>query len=306
MLSKRLCCVSVLSGLAVTLCGCPRPTAETVSVDAATIEAARNVLEKGVASGGGAATVALAEPQGWATVTGKFTLAGTAPTNPSLTIDKDVEVCRAGGTEDKVVMIGPGNGIQNVLIYVSSKIPDDNPAWIHPSYEEVRTAEVTFDQKDCVFLDRVGVMWTPQTMIILNSDSVLHNTNLASTYGAKSINPTVPPGARVPYQPGAASTRGPFPVSCSIHPWMSASMMVCENPYFAVTGEDGSFTIENVPAGEGLELEFRVWHEKPTFIKDEVSVNGTTTKWKRGTFKQKLNVGDTLTLNVAMDAAVFN
>ena len=81
-------------------------------------------------------------------------------------------------------------------------------------------------------------------------------------------------------------------------------MMVCENPYFAVTGEDGSFTISNVPAG--VDLEFRVWHEKPTFIKDEVSVNDKPTKWKRGAFKEKLDDGGTLTLNVVMDAAVFN
>ena len=305
MLSKRLCYLSVLSALAVALCGCPRQTAETVSVDAGTIEVVRQVLESGVSSGG-AAEVALAKPTGWATVTGKFTLSGAAPTNPTLTIDKDTEICRAGGTEDKVVMIGPGNGIQNVLIYVSSKVPDGDPAWIHESYEQARSAEVEFDQKSCVFLDRIGAMWWPQTLKVLNSDPVGHNTKLDSTFGAKSDNLTVPAGGSVPYVPGAASSRGPFPVSCSIHPWMSASMMVCENPYFAVTAEDGSFTIENVPAGEGVELEFRVWHEKPTFIKDGVTVDGTPAKWKRGTFKQKLNAGDTLELNVVLDAAVFN
>lgn len=286
------------------LCGCPRQTAERLSVDADTIDTVRKVLEAGVASSG-AAEVALAEPTGWATVTGKFTLSGTAPANPTLTIDKDTAVCRAGGTENRVVVIGPGNGIQNVLIYVSSKVPNDNPAWIHESYEKVRTAEVTFDQKNCVFLSRVGVMWAPQTMMVKNSDSVGHNTKLDSTFGAKSENFTVPansPG--IAYLPGGASTRGPFPVSCSIHPWMIASMMVCENPYFAVTAEDGSFTIENVPAG--VELEFRVWHEKPSFIRDEVSVNGSPTKWKRGAFKHKSEDGDTLTLNVVMDAAVFN
>jgi hypothetical protein len=303
MLSKRLCCASLLSGLALMLCGCPRQTADRVSVDANTIEAVRQVLESGVESGGSAA-VALAEPTGWATVTGKFTLSGTAPANPTVTISKDAEVCRAGGTEDRVVVIGPGNGVQNVLIYISSKVPNDNPAWIHESYAAVRTAEVPFDQKNCVFLNRVGVMWASQTLKVLNSDPVGHNTKLDSTYGAKSDNLTVPAGGSVPYVPGAASTRGPFPVSCSIHPWMSASMMVCENPYFAVTGEDGSFTISNVPAG--VDLEFRVWHEKPTFIKDEVSVNDKPTKWKRGAFKEKLDDGGTLTLNVVMDAAVFN
>lgn len=303
MLSKQLCCITLTSGLALLLCGCPRPTAENALVDAPTIEAVRKVFEKGVGSGG-AAEVALADPTGWATVSGKFTLTGEAPANPTLTIDKDTEVCRAGGTEDRVLLIGPGNGIQNVLIYVSSKVPDDDPKWIHESYAANREAEVTFDQKNCVFLSRIGTMWAPQTLRVLNSDPIGHNTKLDSTFGAKSDNLTVPANGSVPYVPGGASSRGPFPVSCSIHPWMRASMMVCENPYFAVSAEDGSFKIENVPAG--VELEFRVWHEKPTFIKEEVNVNGAPKKWKRGTFSEKLNDGDTLTLDVVMDAAVFN
>lgn len=294
----------MLCGLALMLGACKRPIAEEVSVSTDTINAVRDVLQEGVASGG-AAEVALAEPTGWASVAGKFTLSGSAPANPTLTIDKDTQVCNAGGTEDRVLVVGPDNGIQNVLIYVSTKMPNDDPKWIHESYEAQRTAEVPFDQKDCVFLSRIGTMWAPQTLLVKNSDPIGHNTKLDSTFGAKAENFTVPAGTPgIKYSPGGASTRGPFPVSCSIHPWMKASMMVCDNPYFAVSATDGSFTIANVPAG--VDLEFRVWHEKPSFIKDEVTVNDQTVKWKRGTFKEKLEDGATLDLNVVMDASVFN
>jgi plastocyanin len=38
-------------------------------------------------------------------------------------------------------------------------------------------------------------------------------------------------------------------VYCDIHSYMYATILVLENPYYAVPDEDGSYTIENVPAG---------------------------------------------------------
>jgi len=202
-------------------------------------------------------------------------------------------------------MIDPNTkGVQNVLIYVSSTIPNDNPLWIHESYEAQRNAEVIFDQKQCVFLSRIGTMWTPQTMKVLNSDPVGHNTNLASTRGAKGGNFIVPAGGEADYHPGKASP-APFPVSCSIHPWMKAAVMVSDNPFFAVTAVDGTFKIENVPAG--VDLAFRVWHEQLGFIRDAVTVNSKPgVKWKRGEFSQTLQADGEVKLNVVIDAATFN
>jgi hypothetical protein len=40
-----------------------------------------------------------------------------------------------------------------------------------------------------------------------------------------------------------------FPVTCSVHPWMRAWIAVSSNPYFAVTGADGAFALNNVPPG---------------------------------------------------------
>src|SRR5260370_9610811 len=40
-----------------------------------------------------------------------------------------------------------------------------------------------------------------------------------------------------------------IPVKCNVHPWMKAYIAVFNNPYYVVTGKDGSFTIKNVPPG---------------------------------------------------------
>jgi hypothetical protein len=41
-----------------------------------------------------------------------------------------------------------------------------------------------------------------------------------------------------------------IPFSCDIHPWMKAWVSVRDTPWFAVSGEDGAFTIGGVPPGE--------------------------------------------------------
>ena len=144
-------------------------------------------------------------------------------------------------------------------------------------------------------------MWSTQRMKILNSDPVGHNTNLDSKRGAKAQNVNIPVGGYAFYDPGAPSP-APFSVSCSIHPWMKAHMMVCDHPLFAVTAADGTFEIANVPAG--VELEFRVWQEKSTFLQD-VTVNGSNEKWSRGRFKLTLNPDERRELDVSVAASLF-
>jgi plastocyanin len=46
-------------------------------------------------------------------------------------------------------------------------------------------------------------------------------------------------------------------VFCEIHSWMRGAVVVVDNPYHALVGEDGSFRIENVPAGR---YRLRAWH----------------------------------------------
>ena len=36
----------------------------------------------------------------------------------------------------------------------------------------------------------------------------------------------------------------------NIHPWMHAFVGVVDNPYYAVTGKDGSFAIKDLPPGK--------------------------------------------------------
>ena len=47
-------------------------------------------------------------------------------------------------------------------------------------------------------------------------------------------------------------------VKCNVHSWMRSWVAVMEHPYFAVSGDDGTFSMSNVPPGE---YAVEAWHE---------------------------------------------
>jgi uncharacterized protein (DUF2141 family) len=50
-----------------------------------------------------------------------------------------------------------------------------------------------------------------------------------------------------------------FRVKCDVHPWMQAWVRVVDNPFFAVTGRDGRFTLHGLPPGT---YTLKAWHEQ--------------------------------------------
>ena len=180
--------------------------------------------------------------------------------------------------------------------------------WIHESYRETESAVLAgaaaFDQEKCRFKSRIFAMRATQTVKILNSDTVGHNTNVKGPLGVASINPTLPGGSDVDYTPGGAA-KSPFAVSCSVHPWMSSWMISLDHPYFAVTAADGSFEIKDLPAG--VELTFSLWHEKTQWLKNVDVVPADQIKTdKRGKFKMTLSAGQETEIAVDLNANLLN
>jgi hypothetical protein len=109
-----------------------------------------------------------------------------------------------------------------------------------------------------------------------NSDPEMHNIH-TYTKGPRRRNRTFNRAQR----PGSnMSTIFTNPdsirVLCDIHAQMLAHIFVLPNPFFTKVGEDGTFTIEGVPAGSH---ELVGWHEEygPFTVIAEVEAGGTTT-----------------------------
>lgn len=302
-------------GLAASGCDSGSPPARPANLFNA--QALRSALEEGAAPSeqadtGGAEQ--LGEPTGWATIRGVFKLRGAAPARSTLDVNRDQEVCAGGGHQilDERLVVGPNGGIRDVLVFLTSPIPDDSaapqPKFVHPSYNlanNPQRQQVVFDQKQCVFLSHVFAAQVGQTILIKNSDPIGHNTNLSARTG-KAFNQTIPAGGSESYVAEKAE-RDPFPVSCSIHPWMSAQIIIRDNPYFAVTNEEGEFEIANVPAG--VPLEFRVWQER---LKNVTKVtytgaDGASSEqtWKKGLMTVTLDADSPLSFQAEIDASLI-
>lgn len=121
------------------------------------------------------------------------------------------------------------------------------------------------DQKDLTFVPHVLVVPVGTTVEFPNSDPVSHN--VFSISPAKRFNLGLYPkgaGRRVVFdKPGVVE------LLCNVHLEMSAYILVLKNPYFSRTGPDGTFRIEEVPAGEHV---LRMWHEAMPTQEQQVSV----------------------------------
>lgn len=216
--------------------------------------------------------LAPAVAQEWGTVTGQIVVTGNIP-EPVLLHSKnadikDKEVCAASDTySDELVIDKASKGLANVFIYLAKA-----PKNVHPDAKKPDPATVIFDQKGCAFIPHAMVVLGGQSIEVISSDAVAHNTH---TYPLKNqpINVLIAPntpvgkGEKVNYKTGESL---PIKVTCDFHPWMSAYWMVVDHPYAAVTDKEGKFTIPNLPAGEH---EFRVWHERSGYLDRKYTVS---------------------------------
>jgi hypothetical protein len=102
----------------------------------------------------------------------------------------------------------------------------------------------------------MGIM-VGQPFKILNSDGLLHNVHALPKVN-KQFNMAMPPN-RTEAVETFTQAEGTFTIKCDVHPWMQAYIQVLSHPYFAVTKEDGKFTIPNLEPGT---YELTAWHEK--------------------------------------------
>lgn len=244
----------------------------------------------------------------FATLRGTFTLDGDAPPNPILNVNKDLGDCKPGGAPvvDKVVIVdSKTKGLANVLVY--AEVP---PEWCHETMVN-NTDTVEFDQKNCLFIDRIFPMQTTQKLKLLNSDSVGHNAAMNPAKNPK-YNPGIPGGQFAMYPPNEDDTlkpeKVPFTISCAAHPWMQSFMIFRDNGYFAVTDEGGFFEIPNLPAG--VPIEINVWHEATKGVPGSaVTVQAMpdgSGKWgKRGSFTVNLAPDSQSELNVAVSSSAL-
>ena len=102
------------------------------------------------------------------------------------------------------------------------------------------------DQDGCIYTPHVMGVQVGQQFKVKNSDGLLHNVHSLSKDNPP-FNRAMPANVTEADYEFAKTER--FRIKCDVHPWMGSWVTVVDHPFYAVTGTDGSFRIENVPAG---------------------------------------------------------
>ena len=168
---------------------------------------------------------------------GKVVYPGPPPPPRKVVPTKDREVCGSGVREVPQMLLGPDRGVQDAIVYLRKV--EKGKAWDRPPQPPA------IDNVKCDFRPHVQVV-QPGDIEIVNSDPVLHNTH-GFLDRLTVFNVALPnQGQRVRRllkRPGLVR------VECDAHGWMLGWVYVADNPYYALTGKDGSFTIADVPPG---------------------------------------------------------
>jgi hypothetical protein len=175
------------------------------------------------------------------TISGRVLFIGKAPTMPVIDLSSNPQCERQHRTPPKgeTVVVNSNNTLRNVFVWIKDGLP--RARWTPPA------EPAKLDQIGCLYEPHVLGIMEGQQLEILNSDPVNHNVHAESQVNA-AWNESQAPRAEHKFK-RFESAEVLFPVTCSVHPWMRSYIGVSPHPFFAVTGEDGSFTLKGVPPG---------------------------------------------------------
>jgi hypothetical protein len=181
---------------------------------------------------------------GGGSISGSVKLSGTAPHMKGIDMSKDpycVKQHENNPVKMENVVVGSSGGLQNVVLYITEGLSSD-------AASTLSSEEPTVDQHNCMYVPHVIALDVNQKFKVTTTDQTTHNIHPLPAPGTGNIgwNKSQPPGA----PPIETSWKAPEAISvkCNIHPWMHGWHVVVKGPY-AITDENGSYTIKNVPPG---------------------------------------------------------
>ena len=202
-----------------------------------------------------------------ATISGTINFAGDAPQGQVLQMAADPFCVTAHTGQDVLaqrVVVNDNGTVRYVFVYIKGGL--EGQTFTVPS------GAVELSQMGCMYTPHVIGVQADQTVTIVNNDDTLHNVNAqpAINQGFNYAQPV----KGMSNDQTFSSPEIMIPLKCDVHPWMQAYIGVVAHPYFAVTGEDGSFTIDRLPAGT---YTIAAWHETMGEQEQSITVGANET-----------------------------
>jgi hypothetical protein len=227
-------------------------------------------------------------------ITGTVTMTGGKPTPKGynlITFPDPVYCGRIStGTGWRILdefSMTPGNGLKDVVVLLTDATKG-KPFKFEP---------LTIEARDCRFLPFVTVVKDGADVVVMNMDPVMHDIQAYETsqLGPRVLfNTPLPmnphhkrvvsaeshehlPGQPIKEEIHMTKGRRMFVMQCGFHAYMESWGLAVDNPYYALTGDGGTFTLPDVPPGE---YTLMAWHPGVgTTLQKKVTVSakGSTT-----------------------------
>jgi hypothetical protein len=171
------------------------------------------------------------------TLIGRVVLKSAAPALPQrLAVTADVEAC-GKSVVNRSLLLSRDRGIQNVILCLEG-VASGKPVILEKS--------VLISDEKCDFYPKVVAVQQGQAVTFRNGDRI-YNDFRAVLKTQVVFNIALP-------MAGQSFTKkmnrcGLMDLYCNVHPWEHACVLVSPHPYFAVSGPDESFRMEQVPRG---------------------------------------------------------
>lgn len=213
------------------------PTDRSLEISDAMGTAATRTMVRDTRSSGGAFVGDGRLTHGNSSVSGRVVFRGTAPPEKSNPVDATCGKLRTTPlVTTRHYVVSSDGGLANTFVYIKTGAPAGGTSGPAP----------TLDQVGCEYQPYVIGVRTGQTFMVKNSEATMHNVHaLPKIPGNREKNVAQPvKGMTSPFSFPNAEVFVQF--KCDVHPWMFAYVGVVDHPWFAITDQNGNFSL---PAG---------------------------------------------------------
>lgn len=236
------------------------------------------------------------------TLSGRILYDGDPPPLPLLEVpttrtslnDETVEISdfkryRDLGLKDESLEVSKTGGLKNAVIWISDKAIPVPPLTVDKRLPA--PARLTF--KAGKLNPQILAWWAPERQLELVNQEPIPINLRSDAYHSQPFNRLVPAEKSAVF-PLDGESRPIFVRSDILHWLPPAIIFPCAHPYFAITDDEGRFTLKNLPPGK---WEFTTWHRRSGWLR--------TTDWPKGRFTQQIVAGEQSLGEVKIPKEIF-
>lgn len=193
-----------------------------------------------------------------ATIAGEVKFIDSSPKSTPIKVTKDQDYC--GETlPNETYLIDANGGLKNVVVFVESA----------PSGKAADPQKENFLYNDgCRYAPHVLAFQKGEKLRVKSNDPKLHIPH--GYLGERTVfNLSLPFRNTTLDATSKIRQAGIMKVVCDTHAWMLGFVHVFDHPYFAVTNEQGVFSIPDLPPGNYV---LKAWHEDAGIKSQEIVV----------------------------------